>query len=41
MTNLYCWQAFETQAPSTFAAMYQFWVHKPVACPAAAAANCN
>ena len=41
MTNLDCWQAFETQAPSTFAAMYQFWVHKPVACPAAAAANCN
>jgi SAM-dependent methyltransferase/tetratricopeptide (TPR) repeat protein len=31
MTNLDCWQAFETQAPSTFAAMYQFWVHKPVA----------
>jgi SAM-dependent methyltransferase len=30
MTNLDCWQAFETQAPSTFAAMYQFWVHKPV-----------
>jgi SAM-dependent methyltransferase len=41
MTNLDCWQAFETQAPSTFAAMYQFWVHKPVVCPAAAAANCN
>ncbi len=36
MTNLDCWQAFETQAPSTFAAMYQFWVHKPVACSEAA-----
>jgi SAM-dependent methyltransferase len=32
MTNLDCWQDFEAQAPSTFAAMYQFWVHKPVAC---------
>jgi SAM-dependent methyltransferase len=32
MTNLDCWQAFETEAPSTFAAMYQFWVRKPVAC---------
>jgi trans-aconitate methyltransferase len=32
MTDLDCWQAFETQAPSTFAAMYQFWVHKPVGC---------
>jgi 2-polyprenyl-3-methyl-5-hydroxy-6-metoxy-1,4-benzoquinol methylase len=41
MTNLDCWQAFETQAPSTFAAMYQFWVHKPVACSKAAATNCN
>jgi hypothetical protein len=30
MTNLDCWHDFETQAPSTFAAMYQFWVHKPV-----------
>jgi len=29
MTNLDCWQDFETQAPRTFAAMYQFWVHKP------------
>jgi SAM-dependent methyltransferase len=29
MTNLDCWQAFETEAPSTFAAMYQFWVRKP------------
>jgi 2-polyprenyl-3-methyl-5-hydroxy-6-metoxy-1,4-benzoquinol methylase len=36
MTNLDCWQDFETQAPSTFAAMYQFWVHKPVACSEAA-----
>jgi SAM-dependent methyltransferase len=32
MTNLDCWQAFEIQAPGTFAAMYQFWVHKPLAC---------
>jgi SAM-dependent methyltransferase len=32
MTNLDYWRAFETQAPSTFAGMYQFWVHKPVAC---------
>ena len=29
MTNLDYWQDFETQAPSTFTAMYQFWVHKP------------
>ena len=41
MTNLDCWQDFETQAPSTFAAMYQFWVHKPVACAEAATTNCN
>ncbi|MGC2076281.1 MAG: class I SAM-dependent methyltransferase, partial [Xanthobacteraceae bacterium] len=41
MTNLDCWQAFETQAPSTFAAMYQFWVHKPVACSEAETTNCN
>jgi SAM-dependent methyltransferase len=39
MTNLDCWQAFETQEPSTFAAMYQFWVHKPVACSALASTN--
>ena len=32
MTNLDCWQDFETQAPSTFTAMYQFWVHKPATC---------
>jgi 2-polyprenyl-3-methyl-5-hydroxy-6-metoxy-1,4-benzoquinol methylase len=31
MTDLDCWHAFETEAPSTFAAMYQFWVHKPLA----------
>jgi SAM-dependent methyltransferase len=36
MTNLDCWRAFETQAPGTFAAMYQFWVHKPVDCSEAA-----
>jgi hypothetical protein len=29
MTNLDYWQEFETQVPSTFSAMYQFWVHKP------------
>jgi hypothetical protein len=29
ITNLDYWQDFETQAPSTFTAMYQFWVHKP------------
>jgi SAM-dependent methyltransferase len=29
MTDLGCWQAFETEAPGTFAGMYQFWVHKP------------
>jgi SAM-dependent methyltransferase len=29
MTNLDYWQEFETQAPSTFTAMYQFWVQKP------------
>jgi len=40
MTNLDCWQAFETQAPSTFAAMYQFWVHKPVTCSEAGTTNC-
>jgi SAM-dependent methyltransferase len=32
MTNLDCWHDFETQAPSTFAAMYQFWVCKPATC---------
>jgi SAM-dependent methyltransferase len=41
MTNLDCWQAFETQAPGTFAGMYQFWVHRPVACSEAATTNCN
>ena len=40
MTDLDCWQAFETQAPGTFAAMYQFWVHKPVTCSEAGTANC-
>jgi SAM-dependent methyltransferase len=29
MTDLDCWQEFEMEAPDTFAAMYQFWVHKP------------
>jgi SAM-dependent methyltransferase len=41
MIDLDCWQAFEIQAPNTFAAMYQFWVHKPVACSKAATTNCN
>jgi SAM-dependent methyltransferase len=41
MTNLDCWQAFEAEAPNTFSAMYQFWVHKPVACSKAATTNCN
>jgi hypothetical protein len=31
MTDLDCWQAFETEAPGTFAGMYQFWVRKPAA----------
>jgi trans-aconitate methyltransferase len=29
MTNLASWQGFETENPSTFASMYQFWVQKP------------
>jgi SAM-dependent methyltransferase len=41
MTNLDCWQDFETQAPSTFAAMYQFWVHKPATCSDGTTANPN
>jgi len=32
VTDLDCWRAFETEAPGTFAAMYQFWVRKPVTC---------
>jgi tetratricopeptide (TPR) repeat protein/SAM-dependent methyltransferase len=28
-TDLDCWDAFETEAPQTFARMYQFWVRKP------------
>jgi hypothetical protein len=31
MTDLDRWQDFETEAPDTFAAMYQFWVRKPSA----------
>jgi tetratricopeptide (TPR) repeat protein/SAM-dependent methyltransferase len=27
--DLDCWHRFETEAPDTFVAMYQFWVHKP------------
>jgi SAM-dependent methyltransferase len=41
MTNLDCWQNFETQAPSTFAAMYQFWVHKPATCSDGTTVNRN
>jgi SAM-dependent methyltransferase len=41
MTNLDCWQDFESQAPSTFAAMYQFWVHKPAPCSDGTTANPN
>jgi len=41
MTNLDCWQNFETQAPSTFAAMYQFWVHKPAKCSDGTTVNRN
>jgi 2-polyprenyl-3-methyl-5-hydroxy-6-metoxy-1,4-benzoquinol methylase len=41
MTNLECWQTFEAEAPNTFSAMYQFWVHKPVSCSKAATTNCN
>ena len=29
MTDLDCWHGFETEAPGTFAGMYQFWVRKP------------
>ena len=29
MTSLENWGGFETQHPSTFRGMYQFWVHKP------------
>jgi hypothetical protein len=29
LTDLDRWHAFETEAPDTFAGMYQFWVHKP------------
>ena len=28
MTDLDCWDQFETERPSTFLAMYQFWVQK-------------
>jgi Tfp pilus assembly protein PilF/2-polyprenyl-3-methyl-5-hydroxy-6-metoxy-1,4-benzoquinol methylase len=29
MTDLERWHAFETEHPTTFAAMYQFWIQKP------------
>ena len=29
MTDLDRWHAFETEAPATFAKMYQFFVRKP------------
>jgi hypothetical protein len=28
MSNLASWQTFETENPSTFASMYQFWMQK-------------
>jgi hypothetical protein len=28
MNDLACWEAFETQNPAAFAAMYQFWVQR-------------
>jgi len=31
LTDLDCWEAFEADAPLTFANMYQFWVRKPAA----------
>ena len=31
MTDLDSWHLFETEAPDTFASMYQFWVRKPAA----------
>ena len=31
VADLDCWHAFETEAPNTFANMYQFWVRKPAA----------
>jgi len=39
MLDLDCWASFETEAPQTFAAMYQFWVRKPAAPPDQTAAN--
>jgi tetratricopeptide (TPR) repeat protein/SAM-dependent methyltransferase len=29
LLDLDCWNSFETEAPGTFGAMYQFWVRKP------------
>jgi tetratricopeptide (TPR) repeat protein/SAM-dependent methyltransferase len=29
MLDLDCWHSFESEAPDTFAGMYQFWVRKP------------
>jgi hypothetical protein len=29
MTDLDRWHVFETEHPTTFAAMYQFWIQKP------------
>ena len=31
LTDLDCWHAFETEAPNTFANMYQFWIARPAA----------
>lgn len=33
LLDLDCWNSFETDAPGTFGAMYQFWVRKPAARP--------
>ena len=29
LLDLDCWHRFETEAPGTFAGMYQFWLRKP------------
>ena len=39
LTDLDRWDAFETEAPNTFAAMYQFWVRKPAAAAAGSGAT--
>jgi tetratricopeptide (TPR) repeat protein/SAM-dependent methyltransferase len=39
--DLDCWHSFETEAPATFGAMYQFWVRNPAALPDTASKNSN